>query len=317
MALFEGKTPSERNKLIAALILPALALIFVVRMLFFSSGPARPQTPTSNANANRTNTSSLRAPTAPQTPAEAAAEDDLLMATRIDYAPAAYGGPDAGRNIFAFYVPPPKPTPTPPPEVVPTPTPPPPLVLAGLSPPQVYARTGNFTLQVSGDKFTPASRVYLDGQEQPTQYRSAQQLTANVPAALIAAPGPRQVAVRTPDGQLYSNDATLNVMQPPAPTYTYVGLLSRRSYETAVLKDQRGELYSVRAGDIVEGRFRVTAINDRGVEVVDKDLNVKHTLPFVESRATGGPGGRAPGAIQPPPPPPPEEGEGGNEEEEP
>jgi len=313
MALFEGKTPAERNKLIATLALPALALIFIVRMLFFSSGPARPQTPASNAN-NRTNTSATRAPSAPQTPAEAAADDALLLATRISWEPAAPGGHDAGRNIFAFYVPPPPPTPTPPPEVVPTATPPPPLALNGLSPPNVYARTGNFTLQVSGDKFTPASRVYLEGQEQPTQYQSSQQLTATVPAALIVAPGPRRVEVRTPDGQLYSNEATLNVMQPPAPTYTYVGLLSRQKYATAVLKDQRGELYSVRAGDLVEGRFRVTDINDRVVEVVDKDLNIKHTMPFVQSRSTGG--GAVPGSIQPPPPPPPPEDTGGEDQPE-
>ncbi|HEV3468912.1 MAG TPA: hypothetical protein VG148_06295 [Pyrinomonadaceae bacterium] len=303
MALFEGKTPAERNKLIAALILPALALVFVVRMLFFSSGPARTTTP---ANANsRANTSSVRAPSAPQTPAEAAAADDLLLSRPVSWQPAAFYGHDAGRNIFAFYEPPPKPSPTAPPEQVPTPPPPPPLVVGGITPPTVYARTGDFTLQVSGDKFTPEARVYLDGQEQQTQYRNSQQLTAKVPAAIIAAPGPRKVEVRTPDGRLYSNEAALNVMQPPAPTYTFVGLLSRRSYETAVLKDQRGELYSVRAGDLVEGRFRVTAINDRGVEVVDKDLNVKHTMPFVQSRSTGG--GPVPGSIQPPPPPPPPE----------
>jgi hypothetical protein len=59
----------------------------------------------------------------------------------------------------------------------------------------------------------------------------------------------------------------------------------------------------VRPGDLVEGRFRVTTITDQRVEVVDKDLNVKHTMPFVESRATGGSTGRAPGSIQPPPPP--------------
>jgi hypothetical protein len=312
MALFEGKTPAERNKLLAALALPALALIFVVRMLFFSSGPARPQTPANNNSNRRTNTTSMRAP-APQNPAEAEAADDLLLARPVSWQPASSAGHAAGRNIFAFYVPPPpKPTPAAP-EVPATPAPTPPLVLAGISPPQVYARTGNFKLQVSGDKFTPAARVYLDGQEQPTQFGGPQQLTASVPAAVVAAPGARKVEVRTPDGQLYSNEATLNVMQPPAPTYTYIGLLSRRSYETAVLKDQRGELYSVRAGDLVEGRFRVTGINDRGVEVVDKDLNIKHTMPFVESRAAGG--GRVPGAIQPPPPPEEEEGDNNPEEE--
>jgi hypothetical protein len=316
MALFEGKTPAERNKMIAGIVLPLIASLFVVRMLFFSSGPARPQTPTTNRNANSRSAAGPRA--GAQEPPPTAADENLRLSTPVVYERASYSVPDAGRNIFAFYEPPPKPVKPPPTEAPPTPAPTPPLVLAGLSPSNVYARTAGFALQLSGDKFVPGVRIYVDGQEQPTQYRSTQQLTANVPAALIAAPGTRTVAVRTPDGKLYSNDLPLNVMQPPAPTYTYVGLLSRARFNTAVLKDQKGELYSVRAGDIVEGRFRVVEISDRGVEVVDKDLNIKHTMPFVESRTSGGVAGRVPGSIQPPPPPPPEEEkEGGEVEEEP
>ena len=175
-------------------------------------------------------------------------------------------------------------------------------MLAGLMPQSVFARQAGFTLQLTGDKFGPAARVYVGGQELPTQYKSAQQLSANVPAALISSPGARQVQVRTPDGQLYSNEQTLNVMQPPSPTYTFVGFLKRQRGNTAILKDSKGELYTVRPGDVVEGRFRVADISERGVEVVDKDLNIKHTMPFVDARGTPGMPGRAPGAIQPPPP---------------
>jgi hypothetical protein len=299
MALFEGKTPAERNKMLAALALPLLALIFVVRMFFGSSGPAPKQTgqlkkPTPKGTPTRSASA----------PVDASPEDIFGSITPIDYEPSAYGGSDAGRNIFAFYVKPVAPTgpsttaATP----APTPTPPPPILLASLAPQSVFARTGNFTLQLSGDKFGPDDRVYLDGQELPTQYKSMQQLTATVPAAVIASPGQRQVLVRTPDGHLYSDPTQLNVMQPPAPTYTYVGLLKRARSDTAVLKDAKGELYSVRESDLIEGRFRVTAISERGVEVVDKDLNIKHTLPFVTGSGNAAMG-RAPGSIQPPPPP--------------
>ena len=299
MALFEGKTPAERNKMIAAIVLPLIALIVVVRMLFGSSGPERTQT-TANTNARRQQTSrqtqtQSNQPATPDTPDEA-------LITPVSCCPEFVEGSEAGRNIFAFYV---KPTPTPNPlgasTPPPTPTPTPPIVLASLAPQSVFARTAGFTLQVSGDKFGPADRVYLDSQELPTQYRSIQQLTAAVPASAIASAGPRQVVVRTPDGKLFSNPTTLNVMQPPAPTYTYIGLLKRARSNTAVLKDQRGELYSVREGDIVEGRFRVTEISERGVDVVDKDLNIKHTLPFVSASGANNTPGR-PGSIQPPPP---------------
>lgn len=308
MGLFEGKTPAERNKLIAGIVLPLVVLFLLVRMFF--SGPSRPQTTVNvNANANRTTAGARPGqPSAPLPPPE-----DLFADLRpIVALRGVYGVPEASRNIFAFYEPPPPPAPKATAEAPPaTPTPTPPMLITGLSPSNVYARTGNFTLQVTGDKFTPAARLYLEGQEQQTQYRSPQQLSVIVNAALITGPGPRRVEARTPDGQLYSNTATLNVMQPPAPTYTYVGLLGRTRANTAVLKDQKGELYSVRAGDLVEGRFRVTNITETGVEVVDKDLHIKHTLAYVESRTTGGPVGRVPGSIQPPPPP---KEEGGEEE---
>jgi hypothetical protein len=310
MALFEGKTPSERNKLIAAIALPLLALIFVVRML---SGPSTPSGTTANANARRTPRAAgqQRQPSPDANAPTAETPQDLVdIMKRIDCCSEPYGGSDAGRNIFAFYVKPVAPlAPLATATATPTPIPPPPLVLASLAPQSVFARTAAFTLQVSGDKFGPAARVYIDGQEVPTQYKSMQQLTATVPAAVIAAQGPRQVVVRTPDGTLYSNTQALNVMQPPAPTYTYVGFLKRARTNTAVLKDQKGELYSVRPGDLVEGRFRVTDISERGVEVMDKDLNIKHTMPFVDAR--GGLNGRAPGSIQPPPP---TSEEGGDEE---
>ncbi|HYY93936.1 MAG TPA: hypothetical protein VE713_05420, partial [Pyrinomonadaceae bacterium] len=238
----------------------------------------------------------------PLAPTTDAPDDFVNMMTPVICCSEFVGGADAGRNIFAFYV---KPTPPPNPlgamTPTPTPTPPPPIVLASLAPQSVFARTAGFTLQVGGDKFGPADRVYLEGQELQTQYRSIQQLTAQVPAAAIASAGQRQVVVRTPDGKLYSNPTTLSVMQPPAPTYTYIGLLKRARSNTAVLKDSRGELYSVREGDIVEGRFRVTEISERGVNVVDKDLNIKHTMPFV-SASGGNTTGRIPGTIQPPPP---------------
>ncbi len=304
MALFEGKTPAERNKLIAAIALPLLALIFVFNML---SGPSKPSSSSESPTPTPKRSSRATGQQATAGAAQSVADGGLVsMLTPVNCCPQPYGGGDAGRNIFAFYVKPTPPPganlPTPPP---PTPEPTPPYVLAAVAPQSTFARTAGFTLQVTGDKFGPAARVYVDGQELPTQYKSMQQLSATVPASLISSPGGRSVVVRTPDGQLYSNPTTLTVMPPPAPTYTYVGFLKRQRANTAVLKDAKGELHSVRQGDLVEGRFRVADITDRGVELVDKDLNIKHTMPFVDARGLPGSApGRAPGSIQPPPPDP-------------
>lgn len=313
MALFEGKTPAERNKAIAAAVLGVLALLFLGRMLFGSSGTKTAQT---NVNRRQTATRNTGAGAA----GAAQAEERIEVAPQpVSYERTSYDGGDPGRNIFAYYV---RPVgqPKPPAEVaapVPTPTPPPPLLLSALAPQSVYAQTGEFDLQVVGDKFTPATRVYVEGQEVPTEFRGPQTLAAKVPAQLIQSPGVRQIEARTPDNQLYSNAAPLNIMPAPTPNFTFIGYIGRQRYnnEAALLKDQRGELLNVQINDTVGGRFRVTSISARAVEVVDKDLKIKHTLPYVEGRSVGSSGpGMRPQPMPPQPPPPSEEEESGDDE---
>ena len=301
MALFEGKTPAERNKTIAALALGAISLFFVLRLFF--GGSSRPA-----QTGGQTGARPRPSPARPQNAQAdtAAAEQALIPPQPVVYNPLAPSFGGTGRNIFAFYVPPPAPVKTqsvatPPPA---TPTPPPPVLVTGLAPSNVYARTGEFTLQVSGDKFTPQTRIYVDGQEVQTRFINQQQLAANIPASFITAPGGRQILVRSPDGLLYSNPATLNIAQPPAPTYTFVGILGhKRGNDIAILKDTKNELVNVQRGDLVGGRFRVTSISDRAVEFTDQQLKIKHTVPFTDARGGAAGAPRSIGTIQPPPPP--------------
>src|SRR2546423_6491005 len=144
MALFEGKTPAERNKLIAAIVLPVVTLVCVVYMFSGPSAPNRAATgPTPKPAPRRT----------PGPPVPTDTPDDVGMIMPVVCCPEFGGGSDAGRNIFAFYEKPPAPagpavssTPTP------TPTPPPPWVLASLAPQSVFAKTAGITLPLSGDK---------------------------------------------------------------------------------------------------------------------------------------------------------------------
>lgn len=310
MALFEGKTPAERNKLIAAVAFGAIALVLLGRMFFGGSdAPVRRAPNPGKGNPSIGTTQTTGATTANGANGDSAVDPTLQIPREINYDinTASYSAPDAGRNIFAFYV---APTPQPKPSVVvetptPTPIPPPPLTLTAISPSNVFARTGEFTLQVSGDKFTPQARVYVDGQELPTKFTSEQQLSTTVPAALISAPGARQIVVRTPDNTLYSNETALNVSAPPAPPYTFVGILGSPRYnDKAILKDQKNELVTVQRGDLVGGRFKVTSISTRAVELTDAQLQIKHNLPYVENKGAGGggPTGTAP-RYQPPKPP--------------
>ena len=116
---------------------------------------------------------------------------DVSVLRPIDFQHSSYDAPEAKRNIFAFWVPPPKPVPAQKIET-PSPTPPPPVLLASLSPANAYARSPEFKLDVAGDKFTPETRIFVDGRELPTKYTSPQQLSATIPAAFISTPGARK-----------------------------------------------------------------------------------------------------------------------------
>lgn len=308
MALFEGKTTAERNKTIAALALGLIALVFIVRMLFGGGGGST--TKTTTRTTNRNSNANARPAAGPNAAANNAPSP--YVPREIVHVPHSPGVPSVGRNIFAFYV---APTPAPKPVVIPstpepTPTPPPPVLVSSLSPPNVYARTGDFTLQVGGDKFTPQMRVYFNLQELQTTFVGPQQLTAKVPAQLIANAGPAQIVVRTPDGTLFSNIGTVNVAQPPTPEYTFVGVLIRpRGNDTAMLKDRKGELFNVQRGDLVGGRYRVTSIAAARLELTDSQLKIKHTIPYSDPRN--------PGRPQPQQPNPPPQQRGDDEDSEP
>jgi hypothetical protein len=296
MATPEENPKSERKKMIAAAALGLVALVTLWYAFFSSPSKSTTATPANTANANR--------PLAPRSvsgdgtaptirPASLREEAPLTVPAPIplgDAPPPAV--PEASRNIFAYYVPPPPPVRPSPQAPTPTPAPPPPLTITSVSPTNVYARTSDFKLDVTGDKFTPQTRIYIDGRELETRYLGAQQLSATVPAAAIAYEGARQVTVRTPDGSLYSNTVPISVAAPPTPNYTYVGLVGGPRYnDTAILKDKNSKnLVNIQRGDTVAGRFRVTSISQREVVLMDSSLRIKHTLPLTtEGQTPGGP----------------------------
>ncbi len=276
--------PGERKKLIWAGILGLVAVVFLWWALIGFGGTRNSNSP-ARASATPTPASRTAAPRSPQQPATASPEAiDLGRYTAIIYQPPTYSAPEAKRNIFAYYVPPPPPVKVVQ-EAVPSPTPPPPLLLASVSPSNVYARSADFKLEVAGDKFTPATRIYIDGRELQTTYISPQQLSANVSASAIAAPGSRNIIVRTPDSSLYSNPALLSVAAPPTPNYLYVGIISptRRVEDTALVQDKSNKsILNVHRGDVLSGRFRVTSISEKELVMMDTNLKIKHTLAMTE-----------------------------------
>jgi hypothetical protein len=288
MKIFEGKSPTERNKIIAAIVLGALAL-FAIGYNVIGFYPSRKTTvtvsttptPGTTVSPNRGDTQISSLPTAEET-------DFVYTTTPVVYNPGMFYAPDAGRNIFAFYEPPPptpySPTPyvppTMPPVKTPTPAPPPPLMVSYIMPQSVYTGAKTFRLEVNGDKFTPDSLIYFNGAQLPTTFISPQKLTAEVPSNFIGGAGQIIVEVRTPNGALYSNQAFLNVQAPPTPQFLYIGakLSQRNNNNTAYFREQGRPEFGARLNDVVGGRFRLTSISSSEVVFEDVSLGFKHRL---------------------------------------
>src|SRR6266852_3106806 len=187
MQLFDPNNPNERKKIIAAAALFVVA-IAVLGYVFFGGSSKKPP-----ANS----TVAKPSPTATRIVKETEPVDDPSIFQPIVFSGTVRAVSEANRNIFAYYEPPP-PLNVP---YVPTPNPTPvtPMAISSLSPSTVYARTADFSLEITGDQFTPAVRVTVDGRELPTRFINSQQLFTTVPAALIANPGARQVMARTND----------------------------------------------------------------------------------------------------------------------
>lgn len=287
MQVTDINNPGERKKLIWALVLGLVAIIFLWWTFFGFGGTSKS---TTNRN-TRTPNPGLGNRTAVN-PAPVQRNEELQVTPLeqlrpVVCCPTSPSVGEARRNIFVYYEKPPAPIV---PEATPTPTPPPPLLLAAVSPSSVYARTDDFTVEATGDKFTPEVRITVDGRELPTRFVSPQQLSATVPAAMIANAGARQVIVRSADGRLYSNATTFNINPPPTPNYTYIGIIGdkRRVRDTAILQDKGSrEILNVQRGDVLGGRFRLTSIADTELVLVDTTLKIKHTLAMTTDQNKG------------------------------
>ena len=290
-AVLDIKTPADRNKLIAAVALGLLALIALYfafgRGLFGSSTPTTVKVTTSPTP--RTSSAPATANAAPVSMPSQTEQDFTYQTTQIDYRPGAMGAPDAGRNIFAFYEPPPlcttcpvpvKPTPTP--TAMPTPVPPP-LNATFLNPQMVYAGSPRgFRLEVDGDKFTSDMHIYFNQVQMPTTFVSDKKLVTEIPSNMVTNPGFAQVIVQNKDGKLYSNMLNFSVQQPPTPQVQFIGMISRARHnnDTAYLTQtgQADKPFGVRLNDVVQGRFRVIDISAAEVVFQDTELGFKHRV---------------------------------------
>jgi hypothetical protein len=285
MQLVDLNKPGEKKKLAAAAGLGLGAILILWWALFGFGSSTRPPTRTT---ASATPAQQRNTPGTPRQQAPVPEVQSLADLAPVEYVQSSYSAPEPKRNIFSYYEPP-KPVIVEKPPPSPSPTPTPPLLLASVSPSNVYARTADFKLEAAGDKFTPATHIFVDGREMPTTYKGPQQLSTTISASLIAAPGTRSVVVRTPDNTLYSNPLQIQVAAPPVPNYNYVGIIGTtdRVADIAMVQDKNNkDLLKVYRGDLLSGRFRVTSISEKELVLTDTSLKIKHTIKMSENDKT-------------------------------
>lgn len=298
MAFLEGKTRSDKNKTIAAIVLGVIAVVVLVwafgGMLWPTGAPVTP--PLGDSSPSPSSPASNPDGAAQTAPAEMAQVNNDYLVTKVRFDPARYDARLSGRNIFAFYEPPAfTPTPTPdtgPTFVPPTPRPPAPMDLNFVSPTSTYAGSKEFRLEAVGDKFTDDTRIIFNGNPLPTTFISPQKLSASVPASLITRSGTGSVFVNTPDGSLYSYPLNFTIVEPPKPDFDYIGLIARQHYnnDTAYFQDRGrrdAEPFTARLNDVVKGRFKVVSISSEEVEFEDVRLGFRHKLELLRPKDDG------------------------------
>ncbi|MEO6051717.1 MAG: hypothetical protein ABIP78_10355 [Pyrinomonadaceae bacterium] len=298
MTIFEGKTQTEKNKLIAAAVLGVVALA-ALYMAFgrnlFGGTTTSVTVKTSPTPRPVVSPGTVQNDTALPTFDE---QNFVYQTTPVFYQPGNSSAPDPGRNIFAFYEPPP-PTPnvpTPEPLVIvkpPSPTPTPIFLATFINPQSVFAGSRSFRLEIGGDRFTPDARIYFNQTEMPTTFINGQKVVADIPANMIAQEGPRQIIVQTPNGRAYSSQLIFTVQVPPRPGFEYIGMIGRKRYnnDTAYfLEKGKTQPFGARLNDIVSGRFRLVDISPTEVIFEDVGLGFRHQIAISQGTSTGNSG---------------------------
>jgi hypothetical protein len=276
----ENPTPEQRqqnnketrNRLVLGAAI--LVLGVVVYYQFFSGGDAPKPVASANAKPNPSPTPQRQTSGTP-VPIISEPLDLALMQ------PGSQSGGGTGRNIFIY----PTPTPVPPPPPsTPAPTPTPwPIPAVSLNPGGVIARTAGFTLTVFGEKMPQDAQGLVDGRVYPTTFVNATQVKINVPAEAIRMPGSLNVTVRSQsNAALFSNPIPLTVGAPQEPPYKYIGLITLKNVPKAVLVSQGNDedVYNVKKGDMIGGKWKITNITPQKVEIEDTSIKVSHVINF-------------------------------------
>ena len=189
-------------------------------------------------------------------------------------------GVAGGRNIFAYPPPPPPPVVK---KVIPPEPPPPTINVGSISPTTVVAGTPKpLTVTVAGVDFQPDFQIIWDGRPLQTEVVSQNLLRATLSPSDIASPRAVKVEVRSASQreQLWSRALTFQLQPAPDPgeTFVYTGRIGGQAVVT--FKDATKRPRLVSPGDTINGRvpWKVLAVNDSRLELLDTQNEIRKTL---------------------------------------
>ena len=140
-----------------------------------------------------------------------------------------------------------------------------------------------------GDKIPADAQGFIDGRPYESKFVSPTELRVQIPSEAIRNPGNLGVQVRSlANAALFSNQLSLNVAEPPPPTYRFIGLITSKNGMIAVLKSQSddGDVFNVVKGQKFGTHWRVANITSQKIEVEDTNLPlsggryINHTINF-------------------------------------
>lgn len=291
----KGKSADQIKKMLAAALGVAVILVLVYQI--FYSGP----TPKPTLGPRNANTSQAVKPSPPSSQSNPgavtlksvssyAAQEALLQAQLSDTTPlnlallshgAAIAKAGERGNIFAFYVAPLPPAPRPPP--------PPPIVLTGLSPQSAIASAPQkITLTVTGNKIPADAQIFFEGTPKPTKRISESQLSTELDAGEYSVPRSFNVEVKSPADPAHMNSNLLQFIAqpPPEPGVVYkgrLGPLGQPQSSFAVFEiNATKEIKRLRRGEMLQGVWRIDAINADSVDITHTQYDIKRRIPLQE-----------------------------------
>jgi hypothetical protein len=198
--------------------------------------------------------------------------------------PVAFAAPGVtiARNIFAYPPPPPPPVVRKP---VPDMPPPPTINVGSLSPTTAVAGTTRpITITVAGSAFQRDFQILWNGRALQTERVGDSILRATLSPSDIASPGSARVEVKSasqPD-RLWSRQLQFQLSAPPDPaeTFIYTGRIGGQAVIAFKDPTKRPKLAS--PGETIGGTvpWRVLAVTDKHVEMLDTRNEIRRTLPL-------------------------------------